>query len=103
VIFLQDTHVLPQLAMKNTADVTGGKPIAVLLHLILIYLSDINPLVAFTTSIYYDIHKRINMDIPIIIDISSNEYNTKTKQWMLRIRNISVYNLLWAGSTYNGS
>jgi hypothetical protein len=36
--------------MKNTVDVTGGKPIAVILH----YISDgsaINPLVAF-----YDIH-----------------------------------------------
>jgi hypothetical protein len=29
-IFLQDTYVLPKyLAMSNTADVTGGKPIAV--------------------------------------------------------------------------
>jgi hypothetical protein len=31
-IFLRDTHVLPKLAMKNTADVTRGKPIAVLLQ-----------------------------------------------------------------------
>jgi hypothetical protein len=28
-IFLRDTHVLPKLAVKNTADVTSGKPIAV--------------------------------------------------------------------------
>jgi hypothetical protein len=28
-IFLRDTHVLPRLVMRNTADVTGGKPIAV--------------------------------------------------------------------------
>jgi hypothetical protein len=28
-IFLRDTHVLPKLAMRNTADVIGGKPIAV--------------------------------------------------------------------------
>jgi hypothetical protein len=36
--------------MRNTADVTGGKLIAVLLHFIS-GVSDINPLVAF-----YDIH-----------------------------------------------
>jgi hypothetical protein len=36
--------------MKNTADATGGKPIAVLL-LSILGVSDINPLVA-----YYDIH-----------------------------------------------
>jgi hypothetical protein len=36
--------------MKNTADVTGGKPIAVLLQSISV-VSAINPLVAF-----YDIH-----------------------------------------------
>jgi hypothetical protein len=36
--------------MRNTADVTGGKPIAVLLQSIL-GVSAINPLVAF-----YDIH-----------------------------------------------
>jgi hypothetical protein len=28
-IFLRDAHVLSKLAMINTADVTGGKPIAV--------------------------------------------------------------------------
>jgi hypothetical protein len=28
-IFLRDAYVLPTLAMTNTADVTGGKPIAV--------------------------------------------------------------------------
>jgi hypothetical protein len=28
-IFLRDAHVLPKLAMRNTADVTGGKSIAV--------------------------------------------------------------------------
>jgi hypothetical protein len=37
--------------MRNTADVTGGKPVAVLLQLIS-GVSDINPLVAF-----YDIHR----------------------------------------------
>jgi hypothetical protein len=49
-IFLRDTHVLPKFVMRNTADVTGGKPIAVLLQSIS-GLSAINPLVAF-----YDIH-----------------------------------------------
>jgi hypothetical protein len=39
------------LAMKNTADVTGGKPIAVLLQSIS-GVSAINPLVAF-----YDMHR----------------------------------------------
>jgi hypothetical protein len=39
-----------KLAMKNTADVTGGKPIAVFLQSIS-GVSAINPLVA-----YYDIH-----------------------------------------------
>jgi hypothetical protein len=49
---LRDTHVLPKsLAMRNTADVTGGKPIAVLLQSIS-GISTINPLVAF-----YDIHE----------------------------------------------
>jgi hypothetical protein len=27
-IFLRDTHALAKLAMRNTADVTGGKPIS---------------------------------------------------------------------------
>jgi hypothetical protein len=49
-IFLRHTHVLPKLAMRNTADVTGGKPIAVLLQYIS-GISAINPLLAF-----YDIH-----------------------------------------------
>jgi hypothetical protein len=50
-IFLRDDRVLPNfLAMSNTADVTGGKPIAGLLQSIS-GLSTINPLVVF-----YDIH-----------------------------------------------
>jgi hypothetical protein len=49
-IFLQDTHVLPKL-VRNTADVIGGKPIAVLLQSIS-GVSAINPLVAF-----YDIRE----------------------------------------------
>jgi hypothetical protein len=49
-IFLRDTHVLLKLAMRNTADVTGGKPIAVILQSIS-GISAIDPLVAF-----YDIH-----------------------------------------------
>jgi hypothetical protein len=28
-IFLRDIHILPKLAMRNTADVTGGKPIVI--------------------------------------------------------------------------
>jgi hypothetical protein len=28
-IFLRNAHVLPKLLMRNTADMTGGKPIAV--------------------------------------------------------------------------
>jgi hypothetical protein len=51
-IFLRDTQVLPKLDMKNTADVTGGEPIAVLMQSIS-GVSAINPLVAF-----YDIHGR---------------------------------------------
>jgi hypothetical protein len=31
LIFLRDTHVVPKL-VRNTTDVTGGKPIAVLLQ-----------------------------------------------------------------------
>jgi hypothetical protein len=50
-IFLRDTYVLSKLAIKNTADVTGGKPISVLLQSIS-DVSAINPLVAF-----YDIHR----------------------------------------------
>jgi hypothetical protein len=49
-IFFRDTHVLPKLFMRNTADVTGGKPIAALLQSIS-GVSAINPLVAF-----YDVH-----------------------------------------------
>jgi hypothetical protein len=40
------THILPKLAMRNTADVTGGKPIAVWLQSIL-GVSAVNLLVAF--------------------------------------------------------
>jgi hypothetical protein len=31
-IFLRNTHVLPKLVMRNTVNVTNGKPIAVLLQ-----------------------------------------------------------------------
>jgi hypothetical protein len=44
-IFLRDTQVLTKLAMRNTGDVTGGKPIIVLLQPIS-GVSAINPLVA---------------------------------------------------------
>jgi hypothetical protein len=50
-IFHRDTHVLPTLvAMRNIADVTRGKPIAVFLQSVS-GVSAVNPLVAF-----YDIH-----------------------------------------------
>jgi hypothetical protein len=50
-IFLKYTHVLPKLVNhEETADVTGGKPIAILLQSIS-GVSAINPLVAF-----FDIH-----------------------------------------------
>jgi hypothetical protein len=51
-IFLRDTHVLPKLVSYEAADVTGGKPIAVLLQVIS-GVSAIHPLVAF-----YDIQGR---------------------------------------------
>jgi hypothetical protein len=52
-ISLQDAHVYQNdLAMRNTADVTDGKPIAVCLQYIS-GVSSVNPLVAF-----YDIHGR---------------------------------------------
>jgi hypothetical protein len=50
-IFLRDAHVLPKLFSSNTADVTGGKPIAVWSQSIS-GVDAINPLVAF-----YDIHE----------------------------------------------
>jgi hypothetical protein len=56
-IFLLNTHVLPKLvSVKNTADVTGGKPSAVLLQCIS-GVTAINPLVAF-----HDIHGRKRED-----------------------------------------
>jgi hypothetical protein len=37
-IFLRDTHVLPNdLAMRNTPEVRGGKPIAVWVNLLAFY------------------------------------------------------------------
>jgi hypothetical protein len=48
---LRPTFYQNKLAMRNTADVTGGKPIAVFLQSISGGVSFINPLVAF-----YDIH-----------------------------------------------
>jgi hypothetical protein len=50
-IFIRDTHVLPKLvSYEETADLIGGRPIAILLQSIS-DVSAINPLVAF-----YDIH-----------------------------------------------
>jgi hypothetical protein len=51
-IFRRDAHVLPKLDMRNTADVTGDKSIAVWSQSISGENAD-NPLVAF-----YDIHGR---------------------------------------------
>jgi hypothetical protein len=52
-IFLRETHILQKLlATRNTADVTGGKPIAILSQSVS-GVSAINPLVAF-----YDIHEK---------------------------------------------
>jgi hypothetical protein len=45
-IFLRDTHVLPKLVSNEEPDVTGGKPIAVLLQSIS-GVTAINSLVAF--------------------------------------------------------
>jgi hypothetical protein len=51
--FLRDTHALPKwLSMRDTAGMTGGKPIAVWLQSIL-DRDAVNPLVVF-----YDLHRR---------------------------------------------
>jgi hypothetical protein len=42
-IFLRDTQVLPKLAVRNIAVVTGGKPIAVILQSVS-GVSAINPM-----------------------------------------------------------
>jgi hypothetical protein len=57
--------------MRNTADVTGGKPIAVLLQSIS-GVSDINPLVAF-----YDIHggKRQVLFFYFVPDTTRDKFN----------------------------
>jgi hypothetical protein len=44
------SQILPRIAVRNTVDVTSGKPIAVRLESIS-GVSAVNPLVAFTTSI----------------------------------------------------
>jgi hypothetical protein len=70
-IFLRDTHVFQnKLAMRNTADVAGGKPIAVLLPSIS-GVSAINPLVTF-----YDIHggKREVLFFYFVPDTTRDEY-----------------------------
>jgi hypothetical protein len=60
--------------MRNTADVTGGKPIAVLLQSIS-GVSAINPLVAF-----YDIHggKREVLSFHFVPDTTRDACNTLT-------------------------
>jgi hypothetical protein len=59
--------------MRNTADVTGGKPIAVLLQSIS-GVSSINPLVAF-----YDIHggKREMLFFYLVPDTTRDYYGIK--------------------------
>jgi hypothetical protein len=60
--------------MKNTADVTGGKPIAVLLQFIS-GVSAVNPLVAF-----YDIH-----GVCFILCYYDNIYNIVDKYFSISI------------------
>jgi hypothetical protein len=59
--------------MKNTADVTGGRPIAVLLHSIS-GAHAINPLVTF-----YDIHggKREGLFFYFVLDTTGELFNIK--------------------------
>jgi hypothetical protein len=65
--------------VKNTADVTGGKPIAVLLQSIS-GVSAINPLVAF-----YDIHggKREALFFYFVPDTTRDLYHTMMKNGSL--------------------
>jgi hypothetical protein len=72
-IFLRDSHVLPNyLAMRNIADVTGGKSIAVYWQSIS-GVSAINPLVGF-----YDIHggKR-EVQFFYFVPDTTRDYRTK--------------------------
>jgi hypothetical protein len=90
--------------MRNTADVTGGKPIAVLLQPIS-SVSAINPLVAF-----YDIHggKRQVLFFYLVPDITRDthflmsEYNTiytykgkKYRQQRIRLDTLDFAQLLF--------
>jgi hypothetical protein len=70
--------------MRNTADVTGGKPIAVLLQLIS-GISAINPLVAF-----YDIHGGKREVLFFYFDTTRDYYNDY------------IQLLSWVGFSLNG-
>jgi hypothetical protein len=78
-IFFRDTHVLSKLV-----DVTGGKPIAVLLQSIS-GVSAINPLVAF-----YDIHggKR---EVLFFYFVPNNTRDMECFGMVFTIKNLSIY------------
>jgi hypothetical protein len=68
-IFLRNAHVLPKLPMRNSTDVTGGKPIAVWSQSIS-GVRAINPLVAF-----YDIHGRKREVLLFVLSRTPHEIN----------------------------
>jgi hypothetical protein len=70
--------------VKNTADVTGGKPIAVLLQCIS-GVTAINPLVAI-----YDIHGRKGEVLFYFVPDTTRDDNTKLKI-MEEIRRINMF------------
>jgi hypothetical protein len=79
--------------MRNTADVTGGKPIAVLLQFIS-GVSAINPLVAF-----YDIHGRKRevlffLFIIIVLVLVNNKLSTLSAASTLLIRSMFLVTIL---------
>jgi hypothetical protein len=70
--------------MRNTADVIGGKPIAVLLQSI----SDVNPLVAF-----YDIHrgKREVLFFYFVPDTTRDYYKLTTHTNTIKLKYIDTF------------
>jgi hypothetical protein len=72
--------------MRNTADVTGGKPIAVLLKSIS-GISAINPLVAF-----YDIHggKREVLFFYFVPDTTRDKYTDNNALHIIAFSNMSM-------------
>jgi hypothetical protein len=79
-IFLCDTHVLPKLAMRNTAELTGGKPIAVLLQSIfqMPYVPNKNKK-RNKNKVRASIQHRTNLAKHSYYVISSQLYNTANK------------------------